>query len=56
MPRVATGGRGAGLSPFVAPVSNRSDPVSKKSKAVMEAMLKMTKIDVPTLERAYRGA
>jgi predicted 3-demethylubiquinone-9 3-methyltransferase (glyoxalase superfamily) len=28
----------------------------KKSKAVMDAMLKMTKIDIPTLERAYRGA
>jgi len=33
-----------------------SDPDPKKSKAVMEAMLKMTKIDIPTLERAYRGA
>jgi predicted 3-demethylubiquinone-9 3-methyltransferase (glyoxalase superfamily) len=33
-----------------------SDPDPKKSKAVMEAMLEMTKIDIPTLERAYRGA
>jgi predicted 3-demethylubiquinone-9 3-methyltransferase (glyoxalase superfamily) len=33
-----------------------ADPDPKKSKAVMEAMLKMTKIDIPTLERAYRGA
>jgi predicted 3-demethylubiquinone-9 3-methyltransferase (glyoxalase superfamily) len=32
------------------------DPDPKKSKAVMDAMLKMTKIDIPTLERAYRGA
>jgi predicted 3-demethylubiquinone-9 3-methyltransferase (glyoxalase superfamily) len=32
------------------------DPDPKKSKAVMEAMLKMTKIDIATLERAYRGA
>ena len=33
-----------------------ADPDPKKSKAVMESMLKMTKIDIPTLERAYRGA
>ena len=31
-----------------------ADPDPKKSKPVMEAMLKMTKIDIPTLERAYR--
>jgi len=33
-----------------------ADPDPKKSKAVMEAMLKMTKIDIATLERAYRNA
>ena len=30
-----------------------SDPDPKKSKRVMEAMLQMKKIDIPTLKRAY---
>ena len=30
-----------------------SDPDPQKSKRVMEAMLKMKKIDVPTLKQAY---
>jgi len=33
-----------------------ADPDPKKSKPVMAAMLKMTKLDIPTLERAYRNA
>jgi predicted 3-demethylubiquinone-9 3-methyltransferase (glyoxalase superfamily) len=32
-----------------------ADPDPRKSRAVMDAMLKMTKIDIATLERAYRG-
>ncbi len=31
------------------------DPDPEKSKRVMEAMLKMTKIDIPALEKAYAG-
>ena len=31
------------------------DPKSGKSERAMEAMLKMKKIDIPTLERAYAG-
>ena len=30
-----------------------SDPDPEKSQAVVEAMLKMDKIDVPTLQRAH---
>ncbi|HVH66738.1 MAG TPA: VOC family protein [Gemmatimonadales bacterium] len=33
-----------------------SDPDQQKSKRVMEAMLKMKKIDIAGLERAYRSA
>jgi predicted 3-demethylubiquinone-9 3-methyltransferase (glyoxalase superfamily) len=33
-----------------------SDPDPAKSKRVVDAMLKMQKIDVPTLEKAHRGA
>jgi predicted 3-demethylubiquinone-9 3-methyltransferase (glyoxalase superfamily) len=33
---------------------NDKDP--QKAKRVMEAMLQMDKIDIPTLERAYEGA
>ncbi len=32
-----------------------NDPDAKKAGRVMQAMLKMKKIDVPTLERAYHG-
>jgi predicted 3-demethylubiquinone-9 3-methyltransferase (glyoxalase superfamily) len=32
-----------------------SDPDPKKAKRVMEAMLKMKKIEIATLEKAYRG-
>jgi predicted 3-demethylubiquinone-9 3-methyltransferase (glyoxalase superfamily) len=32
-----------------------SDPDPKKSKRVMEAMLKMRKIDIAGLKRAYEG-
>jgi predicted 3-demethylubiquinone-9 3-methyltransferase (glyoxalase superfamily) len=32
-----------------------SDPDQKKAKRVMEAMLKMKKIDIPTLKRAAQG-
>ncbi len=32
------------------------DPDPEKSRRVMEAMLKMSKIDVPTLKQAYNGA
>jgi predicted 3-demethylubiquinone-9 3-methyltransferase (glyoxalase superfamily) len=32
-----------------------SDPDPSRSKRVMEAMLKMKKIDIAALERAYRG-
>jgi predicted 3-demethylubiquinone-9 3-methyltransferase (glyoxalase superfamily) len=32
-----------------------SDPDPQKSKRVMEAMLKMTKIDIATLKQAYQG-
>ena len=32
-----------------------SDPGPAKSKRVFEAMLKMKKIDIATLERAYEG-
>jgi len=32
-----------------------SDPDPAKSKRVFEAMLKMKKIDIATLERAYEG-
>ncbi len=31
------------------------DPDPEKSRRVMEAMLKMSKIDVPTLKQAYNG-
>ena len=31
------------------------DPEREKSKRVMEAMLKMEKLDMPALEAAYRG-
>ncbi len=31
------------------------DPDPEKSRRVMEAMLKMSKIDVPTLQKAYNG-
>jgi predicted 3-demethylubiquinone-9 3-methyltransferase (glyoxalase superfamily) len=31
------------------------DPDPEKSKRVMEAMLKMKKIDIPTLQKAYAG-
>jgi predicted 3-demethylubiquinone-9 3-methyltransferase (glyoxalase superfamily) len=31
------------------------DPDADKSRRVMEAMLKMSKIDVPTLQQAYNG-
>ena len=31
------------------------DPNSEKSQRAMEAMLKMKKIDIATLERAYDG-
>jgi predicted 3-demethylubiquinone-9 3-methyltransferase (glyoxalase superfamily) len=33
-----------------------SDPDPKKAQRVMEAMLKMKKIDIPTLQRAYQHA
>lgn len=33
-----------------------SDPNPKKSQAVMQAMLKMVKLDIATLERAHREA
>ncbi|HZF25688.1 MAG TPA: VOC family protein [Steroidobacteraceae bacterium] len=33
-----------------------SDKDPKKSQRVMEAVLKMTKLDIATLERAYEGA
>jgi predicted 3-demethylubiquinone-9 3-methyltransferase (glyoxalase superfamily) len=32
-----------------------SDPDPQKSKRVMEALLKMKKLDIATLEKAYRG-
>lgn len=32
-----------------------SDPDPKRSKRVMEAMLKMKKIDIATLKQAYEG-
>jgi predicted 3-demethylubiquinone-9 3-methyltransferase (glyoxalase superfamily) len=31
------------------------DPDSAKAKRVMEAMLKMKKIDIATLQEAYKG-
>jgi predicted 3-demethylubiquinone-9 3-methyltransferase (glyoxalase superfamily) len=33
-----------------------SDPDPKKSRRVMEAMLKMSRLDIATLQRAYEGA
>jgi len=47
---------GVSGSMAVQPGEMLADPDPKKSKAVMEAMLKMTKIDIATLERAYRNA
>jgi hypothetical protein len=32
-----------------------SDPQREKAKRVMEAMLKMVKLDIATLKRAYEG-
>jgi predicted 3-demethylubiquinone-9 3-methyltransferase (glyoxalase superfamily) len=32
-----------------------TDPDPKKAERVMQAMLKMRKIDIPTLKRAYEG-
>ena len=32
-----------------------NDPDRAKAARVMEAMLKMKKIDIPTLKRAYEG-
>jgi predicted 3-demethylubiquinone-9 3-methyltransferase (glyoxalase superfamily) len=33
-----------------------SDPDPARSQRVMEAMLKMTKIEIPVLKQAYEGA
>jgi predicted 3-demethylubiquinone-9 3-methyltransferase (glyoxalase superfamily) len=48
-----------GLSWQIVPIALAkllSDPDPEKSKRVMQAMLQMSKIDIPTLERAHRGS
>jgi predicted 3-demethylubiquinone-9 3-methyltransferase (glyoxalase superfamily) len=47
-----------GISWQIVPVSLSemlSDPDPEKSRRVMQAMLRMGKIDIPTLEKAYTG-
>ncbi|WP_118178525.1 VOC family protein [Paraburkholderia phosphatilytica] len=47
-----------GLSWQIVPIKLRDmlrDPDRAKSKRVMDALLKMVKLDLPALERAYRG-
>jgi len=47
-----------GLSWQITPIAlmqMQKDKDPEKTRRVMEAMMKMSKIDIPTLERAYRG-
>jgi len=47
-----------GLSWQITPIAlmqMQKDKDPEKTRRVMEAMMQMTKLDIPTLERAYRG-
>lgn len=47
-----------GLSWQITPIAlmqMQKDKDPEKARRVMEAMMRMSKIDIPTLERAYRG-
>jgi hypothetical protein len=46
---------GGGWSPARPCGARRTDPDPVKSKRVMEAMLKMKKIEIEDLKRAYEG-